>query len=48
MLNTASILCKIVSSAAEAEYGGIFMISKAALPLQQALIEMGHEHPPPI
>ena len=45
VLNTASILRNIVSSAAEAEYGGMFMNARAALPLQQALIEMGYKQP---
>ena len=43
VLKTASILCNIVSSAVEAEYGGMFMNDKDALPLHQDLIEMGHK-----
>ena len=42
---TASVLKNVVSSASEAEYGGIFMNAKAAVPLRQALIEMGHSQP---
>ena len=33
LLNTASILRNLISSAAEAEYGGMFMNAKATLPL---------------
>ena len=43
---TASILKNVVSSASEAEYGGIFMNAKAALPLRQALLDLGHAQPP--
>jgi len=43
---TASMLKNVVSSASEAEYGDIFMNAKAAVPLQQALIDMGHPQPP--
>ena len=46
VLNTASIVRNSVSSPAEAEYGGMFMNARAALPLRQALIEMGHKQPP--
>ena len=43
---TASVLKNVVSSASEAEYGGIFMNAKAALPLRQALLDLGHPQPP--
>ena len=46
VLNIASILCNSVSSATENDYGGMFMNAKSTLPLQQALIEMGHKQPP--
>ena len=46
----AFIVCRIlkfiVSSAAEAEIAGLFMNAKMALPIRQALIEMGHPQPP--
>ena len=35
-----------MSSAAEAEIAVIFINSKLAVPLRQALIEMGHPYPP--
>ena len=43
---TATVLKNVVSSASEAEYGGIFINAKAALPLRQALLDLGHEQPP--
>ena len=43
---TASILKNVMASAAEAEYGGIFMNAKAALPLRQALHDLDHQQPP--
>ena len=36
----------MVSSAAEAEIGGLFINVKAAIPIRQTLIEMGHPQPP--
>ena len=43
---TVTILKHVVSSAAEAEYGGLFINAKSAVPLRQALIDMGHPQPP--
>ena len=43
---TASVLKNVMASAAEAEYGGIFMNAKASLPMRQALEDMGHPQPP--
>ena len=42
---TATVLKHVVSSAAEAEYGAIYTNAKAAVPLRQALIDMGHPQP---
>ena len=36
----------MVSSAAVAEIGGLFINVKAAIPIRQTLIEMGHPQPP--
>ena len=43
---TANVLKHVLSSISEAEYGGIFMNAKAALPLRQALLDLGHNQPP--
>ena len=43
---TATILKHVVSSAAEAEYGGLFINAKSAVLLLQALIDMGQSQPP--
>ena len=41
----ASVLKNVVSSASEAEHGGIFMSAKTALPLRQASSDLGHPQP---
>ena len=46
VLNISGILKHVVSSAAEAEIGGLFINVKAAIPIRQTLIEMGHPQPP--
>jgi hypothetical protein len=46
VLNISGILKHVVSSAAEAETGGLFVNVKAAIPIRQTLIEMGHPQPP--
>ena len=46
MHTTATILKHVVSLAAEAEYGGLFINVKSAVPLRQALIDMDHPQPP--
>ena len=46
MHKTATILKYLVSLAAEAEYGGLFINAKSAVPLRQALIDMGHPQSP--
>ena len=45
ILNIAQIIKAVVSSAAEAELGGIFTNSKEAVHLRNILIEMGHPQP---
>ena len=42
VLNTASIIKNVVSSAAEAEYGALFLNARTAIPTKQTLEEMGH------
>jgi hypothetical protein len=46
MLNISEILKHVVSSASEAEIGGLFINVKAAIPIRHTLIEMGHPQPP--
>ena len=40
------ILRNIMASAAEAEYGALFLNGKAAVPIRTPLIEMHHPQPP--
>lgn len=42
VLNVSTILKVVVSSAAEAEYGGIFHNAKLAVPMRTTLEELGH------
>lgn len=42
----ANILTTIVSSASESEYGGQFVNAKAAIPIRQMLVDMGHTQGP--
>lgn len=46
VLVTSSIMKMVVSSAAEAEFGGLFTNAKDACSLRTTLIEMGHPQPP--
>ena len=42
VLNTANLIKTVMSSAAEAEMGAIFLNAREAIPARNALIEMGH------
>ena len=42
----AKIIKNVMASAAEAEIAALFMNAKQAVPMRQALIEMGHPQPP--
>ena len=42
VLNTANLIKTVMSSAAEAEMGDIFLNAREAIPARNALIEMGH------
>ena len=42
VLNTANLIKTVMSSAAEAEMGAIFLDAREAIPARNALIEMGH------
>ena len=42
VLNISRILKHVVSSASEAKIGRLFINIKAAIPIRQTLIEMGH------
>ena len=46
LLVLAKIIKNVMGSAAEAEVGGLYINAQAALPIRQALIEMGHPQPP--
>ena len=45
VLTIANIVRNVMSSAAEAELGGLFLNCKEMIPLRQALIEMGWPQP---
>jgi hypothetical protein len=45
ILNVAKILCNVMSSAAEAEVGALFLNAKEATVLHTTLSEMGHQEP---
>ena len=45
VLNIAHIMKKIMSSAAEAEIGAMYVNAHEAVPAGQSLIEMGHRQP---
>jgi hypothetical protein len=45
ILNIAKVIDAIVSSAAEAELGALFMNAREAIYLQRILVEMGHSQP---
>ena len=42
VLNTANLIKTVMSSAAEAEMGAIFLNARETIPSRNALIEMGH------
>ena len=42
VFNTANLTKTAMSSAAEAEMGAIFLAAREAIPVQNALIKMGH------
>ena len=46
VLNIAQIIKSVMSSAAEAELGALFINSKQAIPARNTLEEMGHRQPP--
>jgi hypothetical protein len=46
VLNIAQVMKNVMSSAAEAEIGALFINSRQAIPARTTLIEMGHEQPP--
>ena len=46
VLNISTIMKNVLSSAAEAEMGGLFINAKHAVPQRQLLEEMGHPQPP--
>jgi len=45
VLNISQIIKAVMSSAAEAELGALFIIAKTAVSMQQTLKEMGHPQP---
>ena len=46
ILNLSTIIKAVMSSAAEAELGALFLNAKTAVPIRQTLEEMGHKQPP--
>ena len=46
ILNLSTVIRAVMSSAAEAELGALFMNAKLAVPIRQTLEEMGHKQPP--
>ena len=46
ILVNANVIKHVMSSAAEAELGGLFFNMKDAVPIRAALEEMGHPQPP--
>ena len=44
--NGAQIMKNVVSSAAEAELGALFINSRQAIPARKSLEELGHQQPP--
>ena len=45
VLNIAQIICAVMSSAAEAEIGAMFINAREAVPTRKTLEEMGHPQP---
>jgi hypothetical protein len=46
VLNVAQVIKNVMSSAAEAEIGALFLNSRQAIPARTTLEEMGHKQPP--
>ena len=46
VLNTAEIIKHVMSSAAEAEIGALFLNSRQAIPARNTLEKLGHKQPP--
>jgi hypothetical protein len=46
VLNISIILKAVMSSAAEAELGALYINARETIPMQQVLKEMGHKQPP--
>ena len=46
VLNIAKIMKNVMTSAAEAEIGALFLNSRQAIPARRLLEEMGHKQPP--
>ena len=46
VLNISQIIKNVMSSAAEAELGALFLNAKTAVPVRKTLDEMGHPQPP--
>jgi hypothetical protein len=46
ILNISQIIKAVMSSAAEAELGALYINAREAVPLRQLLMEMGHKQPP--
>ena len=46
VLTVANIIKVVMSSAAEAKLGALFINCRKAIPIRQALKEMGHKQPP--
>ena len=45
VLNIAQIICNVVTSAASAEIGALFINTRQAIPARRLLEEMGHKQP---
>ncbi len=45
VLTISLIICAVISSAAEAELGALYINSREAVPMQMNLQEMGHKQP---
>ena len=46
VLNIAQIIKAVMTSAAEAEMGALYINAREAIPMRTALSEMGHKQPP--
>jgi hypothetical protein len=46
VLNIAQLIKAVMSSAAEAELGALYINAREAVPKRQTLAEMGHKQPP--